>query len=38
MIIREISTRLDPEFDYEQLHGLLHFEKSQTAKELDEDG
>jgi hypothetical protein len=33
---REISKRLDPEFDYEQLHGELGFPKSQTAIELDE--
>lgn len=33
---REIARRLDPEFDYEQLHGLLAFEKSQTAIELDD--
>jgi hypothetical protein len=33
---REISTRLDPEFDYEQFQGMHGFEKTQTAKELDQ--
>lgn len=32
---REISRELHPEFDYDQLQGLLAFEKSQTAVELD---
>jgi hypothetical protein len=32
---REIARNLDPDFDYEQLQGLTHFEKSETAIELD---
>lgn len=33
---REITTRLEPEFDYAQFQGMNGFPKTQTAIELDE--
>jgi len=35
-IRREISKRLDPDFDYEQFQGMSGFARSQTAEELDQ--